>query len=174
LKGELLDLRPMHEVDFDALYGVASDPLIWELHPNRDRYKPDVFRNFFDKAIASKGALVVLDAHTREIIGSSRYYDLDPTESEVAIGYTFLARKAWGSVHNREMKKLMLDHAFQFVDTVLFHIGENNFRSRKAVEKIGAEEFSQIESDSEVADGPKGRSIVYRIRKELWRRSDAR
>jgi RimJ/RimL family protein N-acetyltransferase len=99
---------------------------------------------------------------------------LDQAQSEVAIGYTFLARKAWGSVHNREMKKLMLDHAFQFVDTVLFHIGENNFRSRKAIEKIGAEEFSFIESDSEMPDGPKNRSIVYRIKKELWQRSDAR
>ena len=170
----MLELRPLREADFEALFGVASDPLIWEQHPNSDRYKPDVFRKFFDKALASEGAFVVIDVRSREIIGSSRYYDLDLAKSEVAIGYTFLARKTWGSVYNREMKKLLLDHAFQSVDTVLFHIGENNFRSRKAIEKIGAEKFSHIDSDSEIPGGPKSRSIVYRIRKQEWCPSDAR
>ena len=124
--------------DFDVLYAVASDPLIWEQHPQRERYKPDVFRTFFDDGLASGGALIALDAADGRVIGSSRYYGYDPERSEIEIGWTFLARSHWGGPYNREMKRLMLDHAFYFVDTAIFKIGAQNWRSRRAVEKIGA------------------------------------
>ncbi|HYF34838.1 MAG TPA: GNAT family N-acetyltransferase [Prosthecobacter sp.] len=137
LKGRLLELRPLQAKDFDALYAVASDPLIWEQHPFKDRYKDDVFRNFFRVAMESGGALAVIDLESRCIIGSSRYH-LDPSEAnEVEIGWTFLARSHWGGVYNHEMKDLMLRHAFRFVDRVVFLIGPRNIRSRKAIERIG-------------------------------------
>ena len=138
LRGELVHVRPLRDDDFESLYAVASDPLIWEQHPDSDRYKVDVFREFFRKAIEGRGALVVIDAATGETIGSSRYHGFDPARSEVEIGWSFLARKYWGGRHNGELKKLMLDHAFRFVDHVVFVIGETNWRSRRAVEKIGA------------------------------------
>jgi len=135
LVGELLELRPLRPDDWEALFEVASDPLIWELHPAHDRYKEDVFRGFFEGALGSRGALVALDRKTGEIIGSSRYFWQDTGELE--IGWTFLARAYWGGVHNREMKRLMLDHAFQVVDRVIFSVGVDNLRSRRAMEKIG-------------------------------------
>jgi RimJ/RimL family protein N-acetyltransferase len=138
LEGALLKLRPLREDDFDALYAVARDPLIWEQHPHRDRWKEEVFRrDYFRSAIESHGALLVLDAQSGEVIGSSRYHGLDPERSEVEIGWTFLARRCWGGAYNGEMKRLMLEHAFRFVERVIFVIGENNWRSRKAVEKLG-------------------------------------
>jgi N-acetyltransferase len=138
LRGSSIELRPLKPEDFDELFKAASDPLIWELHPQRDRYKLDVFQKYFDSGIESKGAFVVVDLRSGEIIGSSRYYKYDADRREVAIGYTFLKRAFWGGSTNREMKSLLLDHAFQFVDRVLFEVGENNLRSRKALEKIGA------------------------------------
>jgi len=137
LKGQLLELRPLRPEDFDALFAVASDPLIWEQHPAYDRYKEDVFRGFFQEALDSGGAFVVIDPANGKIIGSSRYYGYDAKKSEVEIGWTFLARSYWGGAHNREMKQLMLRHAFQFVDRVVFLVGIENWRSRRAVEKIG-------------------------------------
>ena len=138
LAGELVALRPLRANDFDALYAVASDPLIWEQHPQNDRHKPDVFRAFFQQALASGGALIVTEVSTGRMIGSSRFLAYDPDRSEIEIGFTFLARSHWGGRYNGEMKRLMLAHAFQFVRTVAFLIGPSNTRSQKAIEKIGA------------------------------------
>ncbi len=132
--GELLELRPLRPDDWDALFAVASDPLIWEQHPAPDRYTEPVFRQFFREALESGGAFAVLDRATGKIIGSSRYFGYDSAE----IGWTFLARSYWGGRYNHELKRLMLDHAFQFVDRVLFFVGPNNLRSQKALEKMGA------------------------------------
>ena len=138
LKGELVELRPLTPDDWDDLFAVASDLLIWEQHPESDRYKEDVFKVFFREALESGGAFVVIDTKTQQIIGSTRFYGYDPEKSEIEIGWTFLARKYWGGQYNAEMKRLLLDHAFKFVESVVFFVGEKNFRSQKAMEKIGA------------------------------------
>src|SRR4029453_14740600 len=138
LKGELIELRPLGPDDWDDLFAVASDPLIWEQHPESDRYEEEVFKAFFKVALESGGAFVVVNTKTQQIIGSTRFHGYDPKKSEVEIGWTFLARKYWGGRYNREMKQLMLAHAFKFVENVVFFVGENNIRSQKATEKIGA------------------------------------
>jgi RimJ/RimL family protein N-acetyltransferase len=138
LAGELIVLRPLRPKDWDDLYAVASDPLIWEQHPNNDRYKEDVFREFFREALASGGAFVAIDVKDGRIIGSSRYAFYDEANSEIEIGWTFLARSYWGGAYNGEMKRLMLRHAFEFVDNVVFIVGPQNLRSQKALAKIGA------------------------------------
>jgi RimJ/RimL family protein N-acetyltransferase len=138
LKGELLALRPLRADDFPELYAVASDPLIWEQHPARDRYREDVFRAFFRAALESRGALLATDLADGRVIGSSRFHGLDTARSEIEIGWSFLARSHWGGVYNREMKALMLRHAFRFVRRVVFLVGAENLRSQRALEKIGA------------------------------------
>ncbi len=137
LKGKLLELRPLRPDDFPDLYAVASDPLIWEQHPAKDRCQENVFQQFFQKALDSGGAFVAIDRRDGKVIGSSRFHSYDPANSEIEIGWTFLARSHWGGVYNGEMKDLMLRHAFRFVDRVVFLVGPQNLRSRKAVEKIG-------------------------------------
>jgi RimJ/RimL family protein N-acetyltransferase len=136
LVGPILLLRPMLTEDSEALYQAASDPLIWQQHPQPLRYQREVFQVYLDSTLASGGALVVVDQRTQQIIGGSRYYDLE--DRAVAIGFTFLARAYWGGSTNRELKTLMLNHAFQHVEAVWFHVEPNNLRSRKAMEKIGA------------------------------------
>ncbi len=138
LTGELVTLRPCCAEDWDALYAVASDPLIWEVHPASDRYKEPVFREYFSAALASRGALVVTDNTSGIVIGGSRYANFVPEANEIEIGWTFLARSHWGGDTNREMKTLMLTHAFKYFDSVRFNIGATNVRSRRAIEKIGA------------------------------------
>src|SRR5438093_8754339 len=138
LKGELIELRPLRPQDFDALFSAASDPKIWEQHPESDRYQRKVFQRFFDGAVESKGAFAIIERKSGRIIGSSRYCNFDLTNGEVEVGWTFLEREFWGGTYNRELKKLMLDHAFRFVDRVVFVVGEKNLRSQKALEKVGA------------------------------------
>ncbi len=153
LVGPTLALRPLCAEDFESLYAAASDPLIWAQHPEPQRFQREFFANgFFASAIASGSAFVVIDRRTDNIIGSSRYYDWHPHSRDIAIGYTFLARSHWGGSSNAEMKQLMLDHAFRWAERVWFHVGSNNWRSRKAVEKLGGqfdhEEVVSTGSDS--------------------------
>jgi N-acetyltransferase len=163
LTGQLVRLRPLRRDDFDELYGVASDPLIWEQHPEPERCQLEVFRGFFRSALDSGGALVALDAADgKRIIGSSRFAGYDPSRSEVEIGWTFLARPYWGGRYNGEMKRLMLDHAFKYVQRVVFLIGHHNLRSQKAIAQIGGV------AAGERTDGGGNRRLVYEVRAADW------
>ena len=153
LEGELVHLRPLRETDWDALFAVASDPLIWEQHPAHDRWQGPVFRAFFEDALANKGALAVIDKASGAIIGSSRFEGLDEADGgSVEIGWTFLARRYWGGRWNHEMKRLMLAHALASVAEVRFLVGETNLRSRTALERIGAQ-LTDRREDRVMADG---------------------
>ena len=160
LVGETISLRPLSAEDFEPLYAVASDPLIWADHPEPVRYQRPVFERFFDSALTSRSALVVTDKVSGEVAGSSRYYDWDPTVREVAIGYTFLARSRWGGATNREMKRLMLEHAFRWAGVVWFHVGMHNLRSRRAMEKIGG---VRARDERRELNGIVHDYVVYRI-----------
>ena len=156
LRGSLVGLVPLRPEHFDALYEIASDPLIWEQHPIRDRYKIEVFRHYFQTGLDSGGAFLVLDA-TGAMIGCTRYHGYNEESSEIEIGWTFLARTHWGGLCNGEMKRLMLDHAFRFVKNVIFHVGPENWRSRIAVEKLGGvNEGSRTDANGQV-------HVLYRI-----------
>jgi RimJ/RimL family protein N-acetyltransferase len=159
LRGKLLELRPLTLQDFDALYAAGGDPLIWEQHPEPDRYTRPVFQRYFDGAMESKGALAVTERKSGRIIGSSRYHSLNEAESQIEIGYTFLERKFWGGEYNGELKSLMIDHAFKSFERIVFIAGENNLRSRKALEKIGAKFLQKVQRPS--PDGTMGNYVVY-------------
>lgn len=137
LVGESIELRPLAVNDFEVLYSVASDPLIWAQHPSSTRYQEPVFREWFSEALASNSTFVIYDRSNGQVIGSSRYYQFNEAQHDVAIGYTFLSREKWGGRTNGELKRMMLAYAFQSVDTVWLHVGGQNIRSQRAVEKLG-------------------------------------
>lgn len=163
LENDFVQLISLEESDFESLYSVASDPEIWEQHPNKDRYKREIFQNFFQGAIESKGAFKIIDKNTGEIAGSTRFYDYNPDDNSIFIGYTFYATKFWGSKLNPQVKKLMLDLIFQFVNKVYFHVGKNNIRSQKAMEKLGAKKIDEV--IVAYAYEPERLNVVYEIRK---------
>jgi RimJ/RimL family protein N-acetyltransferase len=162
LVGELIEVRPLRPDDWSSLFRVASDRLIWEQHPAHDRYQEEVFKEFFREALESGGAFVVIDRQTQKIIGSSRYFGFDPGKREIEIGWTFLARSHWGGKYNGELKRLMLDHAFKFVDSVVFLIGPTNLRSQRAVENIGG---VLIERRKKTIQGKAVEQVAYQIKK---------
>lgn len=166
LVGKDFVARPLREYDFEALFAAASDAKIWEQHPVPDRGTRPKFEIYFRTGIESQGALVVEDASTGAVIGSSRYTAFDPAKRTVEIGYTFLTRNHWGTGANRELKTLMLNHAFQYVDTVEFVVGARNVRSRKAMEKLGGKlTRTLVEREPE---GDLRESVVYIIEKNDW------
>lgn len=158
LVGELVRVRPLRRDDHDALFAVASDPLLWAQHPSKDRAEPEGFRRWFAAALDSGGALTVHDRTTGEVIGSSRYDHLDPGLDRVEIGWTFLARSRWGGAHNRDLKRLMVDHALASVGTVVFRVHEHNLRSQRAVAKLGARRVG-----TEVDRHGRGTNVVFHL-----------
>lgn len=168
LEGQGIVVRPLLADDFDALYLAASDPLIWQQHPDSKRYQKDIFKaRFFDGALACGSAFVIEDIQSGGIIGSSRYYDWDEGKRSVAVGYTFLKRSHWGNGTNHELKALMLTHAFSFADVVWFHVGSENHRSRKAVEKLGAVEIESVDID-DPSSAISFKQINYRLTAEMY------
>ncbi len=167
LEGERLLLRPLRADDWDGLFAVASDPAIWAIHPQHNRWQEPVFRAYFADALQQGGAMVVIDKASGAIIGGSRMQAYDPADGgSVEIGWTFLARSHWGGSVNREMKRLMLAHALQFVERVDFRVGEDNLRSRGAMEKIGG----QLSERSDLVDTASGpvRHVVYEITRDAF------
>lgn len=165
LEDGLVRLIPLKEDDFEELYKVASDPLIWEQHPANDRYEQSVFRKFFDDAIGTSSAFKIIDAQTNAAIGSTRYYDFDKDASRVCIGFTFLTRSCWGGVYNRSVKNLMIDYAFRHVSSIIFHIGANNLRSQKATLKFGAVKTGEFLT---TRNGKQEATFEFTLSKDAW------
>lgn len=163
LENEMVKLELLETNDFDRLFAVASDPLIWEQHPTRDRYKREVFQVYFDSGIASKAAFLVFDKATNKLIGCTRFYNYNPDDSSIAIGWTFLAREYWGGKYNSAMKKLLLNEAFKYLNKVYLHIGPTNIRSQTATMKIGAKKVREVLQEEH---GVKPGHYEYVINKE--------
>jgi RimJ/RimL family protein N-acetyltransferase len=166
LFGERIGLRPLKESDWPDLFAVASDPLLWALHPASDRYQEPVFRRFFAEALASRGALVAIEK-SGKMIGSSRYNLNKELTDQAEIGWSFLARSHWGGGFNREVKLLMLRHAFRFVAKVYFRVGETNLRSRRAMEKLGGV-LSDRKEMIHLPDGTPVEHVVYEITRDQF------
>ena len=164
LENEKYQLIPLQKGDFELLYEVASNPEVWEQHPNKDRYKREVFKNFFQGAIESEGAFKIVEKATGNILGSTRYYNFDESKNSIFIGYTFYGTSSWGKGINPQIKNLMLDYIFQYIEKVHFHIGKENFRSQIALERLGGQKIA--EEDVAYFGEPKRTNFVYEIRKE--------
>lgn len=166
LDGDGLRLRPLAADDWAALFAVASDPMIWEVHPAHDRWQEPVFRRYFDDALASGGALAITFADSGRIIGSSRYDRTRVEPGEVEIGWTFLSRDHWGGTVNRAVKRLMIGHALAHFAQAVFYVGAGNIRSRRAMEKIGGRLLEGRSIDFPMAGVPTAH-VVYAIGEPL-------
>lgn len=168
LESENVLLQPLDNEHYTLLFEAASDPLIWEQHPAWNRYQEPVFKQYFQEALAGQMAFVIIDAATNQIIGCTRYYNFLEAESSVAIGYTFLTRTRWGGTYNKECKALLINHAFEKVATIVFHVGTQNFRSQKAIEKLGAslQGPELFENNGQMLP-----HLVYHLNQQNWKKN---
>lgn len=166
LKNEMAEILPLRADHFDLVYQAASDPQVWEQHPNRNRYQKEVFKVYFEGAIESKGAFMIKDILTGEIAGCTRFYNYDPEKKMILIGYTFYAKKYWGTGLNHAVKKSMLDYIFQYVDHVHFHIGACNVRSQISIGRLRAHKIGE-EVVRYYGEAPAS-NFIYEISKKDW------
>ncbi|WP_443947107.1 GNAT family N-acetyltransferase [Pedobacter sp. AW1-32] len=167
IEDDTVILHPLKGDDFEHLYAVASDPKIWEQHPNKDRWKKEVFEVFFTGALESGGAYLIVDRATGTSIGSTRYYEYDAADSSIKIGYTFYATQFWGKGINPRVKTMMLDHIFNYVSVVKFDVGASNLRSQIAISRLGAEKISE-RLVKYFGEEPK-LNFTYQLNKETWK-----
>ncbi|MFR0690345.1 GNAT family N-acetyltransferase [Enterobacterales bacterium AE_CKDN230030158-1A_HGKHYDSX7] len=165
LFGDTLHLRPLRADDFDALYAAASSPQTWAGHPAKDRHRREIFEPYFQFLVQAGGCLLILDRCTGEAIGCSRYYPVPDQPQDIGIGFTFINHRYWGGATNRELKTLMLDHAFQRFERVWFHIAPSNIRSQKGTTKLGAERVYEAELDLSGTPAP---WLCYELPRERW------
>jgi RimJ/RimL family protein N-acetyltransferase len=168
LENEIYILKPLEWSDFETLYQVASDPEIWEQHPNKDRWKYEVFQVFFEGAIQSRGAFKIIDKSSSLVIGSTRIYDYNDLDNSIFMGYTFYGKRYWGTGVNHKVKELLLDYLFQFVDVVIFHIGAQNVRSQISITRLGATKIGEVEVAYH-GEAVK-HNFVYQIQKKSWKK----
>jgi len=161
LENEIVCLKLLNEADYDLLYKVAIDKILWEHHPISNGYTKEGFDKFFNEALTF-GSLIIVDKLKSKVIGCTRMYGYNEAENSVVIGHTFIARDYWGSGYNKSIKKLMLDYAFTQVSKVVFYVVENNIRSQKALEKIGAVAKGNITRNYE---GKELKCILFEIEK---------
>ena len=166
LENDLVILEPLNQNDFENLYAAAADPKVWEQHPNKNRYKREVFQTFFDGAIESKGAFKIICKETNQVIGSSRFYDYNESDASIIVGYTFYSTDSWGKGINPSVKKLMFDYIFQFVDKIYLHVGADNIRSQIAVERLGCKKVKE-EQIEYFGEEPK-LNFIYQLNKVDW------
>lgn len=166
LENNTLILYPLQEQDFEAVYAAAADPKVWEQHPNKDRWRKEVFQTFFEGAIKSNGAFKIVEKATQTVIGSTRFYDYNPLEKSILIGYTFFSTACWGKGYNHMVKTLMLDYIFAFVSVVDFHIGADNMRSKISISRMGINKIGEQEV-TYFGESPK-LNFVYQLTKEEW------
>ncbi|HQD09848.1 MAG TPA: GNAT family N-acetyltransferase [Flavihumibacter sp.] len=166
LENDWLILYPLQPADFDDLFAVAADPAIWAQHPNKDRWKKEVFTVFFEGAMASGGAFRIVEKASGQTIGSTRFYDYAEADNSILIGYTFYATRCWGRGINPAVKKLMLDYIFQWVDRVIFHVGADNLRSQIAITRVGAQKIG-VQNLAYHGEQPRY-NFVYEITRRNW------
>src|SRR5690606_18933077 len=164
LENDKVVLKPLTASDYDVLFQVASDKEIWAQHPDYTRYQPEGFAVYFDKLLETDMPYLIIEKSSQQIIGATSYYQYKPEESKIAIGFTFLAIAYWGGLFNKSIKTLMLEHAFHFVDKVVFHVREKNFRSQGALVKLGAIKVDEYPAPAE----PNSIQYEYVLSKTTW------
>ncbi len=161
LSSENILLQQIKKSDFDRLFLAGSDPLIWAQHPDSERYQRSRFEVYFASGLEAPAFYKIVDRKTQEVIGSTRFYGYQKNRNLIELGYTFLVRKYWGGNTNLEVKKTLLEDAFQSVDRVIFTVGQKNFRSQRAMEKMGGRRINEPES-LQLA-GNLSSAVVYEI-----------
>ncbi|AZA76364.1 N-acetyltransferase [Chryseobacterium sp. G0186] len=174
LEGPNVDLIPLEKEHFEELYLAASDKELWELIPTDCSDKALFYQNY-EHALSEREAgnqypFVIRHKQTGQLIGSTRFFEIYPSDRKLEIGWTWIIKKFWGTSINLESKLLLLTHCFEVLKTnrVQLKTKDNNFRSRKAIEKIGGVFEGILRKDRVLSDGTTRNAAYYSILDDEW------
>ncbi|MFJ7698118.1 GNAT family N-acetyltransferase [Lysinibacillus fusiformis] len=174
LENEIVNLKPLELNDLSGILEAASYPEIWSHMPITIKKMEDV-NNFVENALLMRRnktefPFVIVDKKTGEIIGSTRFMDIDDTHQRVEIGTTWLTPAYWRTAINTNCKYLLLEYCFEILhlQRVQIKTDHENSRSQKAIERIGATKEGVLRNHMIRKDGTTRHTVMYSITLEEW------
>ncbi|RBB99220.1 N-acetyltransferase [Pseudomonas sp. MWU12-2115] len=174
LQGPRILLRPLQYIDADALLHAAADGELWNLTVTVVP-SASTIDSYLKKALDGRDAgtvmpFVIVLKDSGEVIGSTRFWKIDPLNRKLEIGSSWIAARWQKSFVNTEAKYLMLRHAFEVLDCVRvqFTTDENNQKSRNAILRLGAQQEGIVRHERIMPDGRKRNSVRFSIIDDEW------
>jgi RimJ/RimL family protein N-acetyltransferase len=174
LEGKNVKLISLDKSHKNGLLNAASDGKLWELWftsvPSNNNIDSYIEHAIKQKENGFEFPFVVLDKESGEIIGSTRYYNIQPEHRRLEIGYTWYAKKHQRTGVNTESKFLLLKYAFENLDciAVQFMTNWHNLRSRIAIERLGAKQDGVLRNHRLNSDGTYRDTVVFSITNQEW------
>jgi RimJ/RimL family protein N-acetyltransferase len=174
LSTDRLTLRPLSLSDVPSLGEAASDGELWEKKTTTVP-QPEGFEAYVQKALELQEAGLALPFATvvnegNQVIGSTRYMNIDAANHRVEIGTTWIAKSWQRTFVNTHAKYLMLRHAFEVLDcnAVELRTHRLNDQSRAAIERLGARLDGILRQHMIMPDGHIRDTAVYSIIRDEW------
>lgn len=174
LENEIVKLKPLELNDLSGILEAASYPEIWS-HMSTTIEKMVDVHNFVENALLMRRnktefPFVIVDKKTGEIIGSTRFMDIDDTHQRVEIGTTWLTPVYWRTAINTNCKYLLLQYCFEtlHLQRVQIKTDHENIQSQKAIERIGATKEGILRNHMIRKDGTARHTVMYSITLDEW------
>jgi len=175
LENERVILRPLHRDDQEFLLPFAiNEPTTWQYSMISAAGK-DGMKKYIDDALTAKATgkeypFIVFDKEKQAYAGSTRFYDIQPANKTLQLGYTWYGQDFRGTGLNKHCKFLLLQLAFETLDAerVEFRADARNARSIAAMKSIGCVREGIIRSHLPMPDGTRRDSIILSILKQEW------
>jgi RimJ/RimL family protein N-acetyltransferase len=173
LRGRFVVLEPLTHSHVDGLKDAATDGELWQLW-YASVPSPKEMMSYVDAAIKASTngnmAFVVKDLQTQKVVGTTRFYNVEPAHKRGLIGYTWYAKSAQGTAINTEAKYLLMQYWFevQQANAVEFRTHFFNEASRRAIERLGAKQDGILRSHQILKDGSVRDTVVYSIIANEW------
>ena len=175
LENDAVLLRPIHVNDFDNLVSFArNEPDIWKFSLVAVQGEEGL-KNYIEKAVEQRSTgteypFIVFDKYTQQYAGSTRFYDIQPANKTLQLGYTWYGKAFQGTGLNKNCKLLLLQFAFETLEMerVEFRADNNNERSKAAMKSIGCVEEGILRSHAPYNNGTRRDNIILSILKAEW------
>lgn len=174
LHDDYVTLEPLHSGHAAALERAAADGELWQLVATSVP-APGQMPAYLEKALQGQAAgtmlpFAVREARSGQIVGTTRFYELDPELPRLAIGYTWYAKR-WQKTHlNTACKRLLLERAFTtfHCTAVAFHTDVLNTNSQRAITRLGAQREGVLRAHKRRTDGSIRDTVCFSILASEW------
>lgn len=173
ITGDIVELLPLNERHVEPLEAAVKDGESWKLwYANVP--KPEQMTEYVTKAVTKMDsgdlAFAVKQKSTGNIVGTTRYYQVDQTNKRALIGYTWYADAVRRTAVNTETKLLLLTYLFEQHEAIAVEFRTHFFNaaSRKAIERLGAKQDGILRNHQIMPDGSFRDTVVYSIIASEW------
>ncbi|WP_079526046.1 GNAT family N-acetyltransferase [Solibacillus isronensis] len=179
LENEIIKLRPVQLSDIEAITNAANDERIWE-HMSVTLLSQEAVQNYIENAIKEreKGIsymFAIVDKKTDEIVGCTSFLDISFPHKRLEIGATWYNPSLWRSAINTNCKFLLFQYCFEVLklNRIQIKTGHENYRSQKAIERIGAVKEGILRNHMIRKEGIIRHTVMYSVILEDWEKLKA-